>query len=303
VTSGTAAWFGSLTPSSNRRMPLRPSAWTCIGGLAIPLWATWPALSLETREIPPLECLTLVFFVSWLVLRFIEQPVVARDTRALSGQSWIPAVAFALGESGSAVFFLLATHYVAAAEANLILYLWPVMVVAFGAAFRIFHLRARHIAGIVVGFAATAILMGGSPLSLWYPGIGLALLGGLSWAVYCVFRLRWKGSTDRLLARGFGLSAVLCGATHLLFEPSVTPSTGAAAAAAVIGIVPSAFANLAWDEGFRRGDSHLLAVMAYATPLCSTLLLVVLGFQAPTSPLILSAGLIVLAGFLARASG
>jgi hypothetical protein len=40
-----------------------------------------------------------------------------------------------------------------------------------------------------------------------------------------------------------------------------------AAAAAVVGIVPKGFANLAWDHGFRRGDTKLLAVMAYAASL------------------------------------
>ena len=78
------------------------------------------------------------------------------------------------------------------------------------------------------------------------------------------------------------------------------PSMGALAAAAAVGIVPLALGNLAWDEGFRRGDSQLLAVMAYATPLCSALLLAALGMAALTLSLLAGAAVIVLAGLLSR---
>jgi drug/metabolite transporter (DMT)-like permease len=87
---------------------------------------------------------------------------------------------------------------------------------------------------------------------------------------------------------------------HLLLEPTVVPSAGGIAAAAAVGIVPLALGNLVWDEGFRRGDSQLLAVMAYATPLCSALLLAVLGLEPLTWTLGLGAFVIVAAGLLSR---
>ena len=131
--------------------------------------------------------------------------------------------------------------------------------------------------------------------------MGLAFLSGISWALYCVFRLRWRGPTGPLLARGFGISAALCAITHLLVEHSVIPTLGGAAAAVAIGLVPQAIANLAWDEGFRRGDSQLLAVMAYATPLCSALLLTTLGLEPFTWKLLIGALVIMTAGLLSRA--
>jgi hypothetical protein len=101
-----------------RRAP-SPLIWTCLGGLAIPLWATWPALSLKTAAVPPLGCLT--FGVAWLALSGLERT----EQPASGGASWIPVLMFAVGESGAAVLFLLATHHMAAAEANLITHLWP----------------------------------------------------------------------------------------------------------------------------------------------------------------------------------
>lgn len=78
------------------------------------------------------------------------------------------------------------------------------------------------------------------------------------------------------------------------------PSAGGVAAAAAVGIVPLAFGNLLWDEGFRRGDGQLLAVMAYGTPLCSALLLAMLGLESLTWTLGLGALVIVGAGVLSR---
>jgi drug/metabolite transporter (DMT)-like permease len=57
---------------------------------------------------------------------------------------------------------------------------------------------------------------------------------------------------------------------------------------------------VAWDEGFRKGDSQLLAVMAYATPLCSALLLTVLGLESLTWRLLIGAVAIVAAGVMSR---
>jgi drug/metabolite transporter (DMT)-like permease len=75
-----------------------------------------------------------------------------------------------------------------------------------------------------------------------------------------------------------------------MLEHSVMPGIGSAGAAVLVGIVPAAFANLAWDEAFRRGDSQLLAVAAYGTPLCSALLLSLLGLAPEITACVLQDG-------------
>ena len=37
--SGTAVWFGAVDRAYRIRRPLTPRVWTCVGALAIPLWA------------------------------------------------------------------------------------------------------------------------------------------------------------------------------------------------------------------------------------------------------------------------
>jgi drug/metabolite transporter (DMT)-like permease len=301
VTTNTAVFFGEMNRSARKRPPLSSGTWTLVGGLAIPLWATWPALSLRTRGIPTFECLAIIFVCAWVTLRLLQRPTNhAGVPTAIPSMSWVPALAFAVCESLAAALFLVSTHYITPAEANLITYLWPGMIVAFGALLGIFRLRLRHVVGIVTGFAGVSVITWGGPISLSYAGIGLAFLGGVSWAVYCVFRLYWKRSTGPFLALGCGLSALICAALSLVAETSVLPSIQSLAVAAVIGVVPTAVANLAWDEGFRKGDSHLLAIMAYGTPLCSTLLLILLGVESPSWRLFAGAIGIAIAGVLSR---
>jgi len=306
VNSSTALWFGASIPPSRSWRELSPRTWTCVGLIAIPLWATWPALALRALTMPAFECLTIAFAFGWLTLaRLAKAADRAEEMCAPSARhwaiAWAPASACALGLTGSNAFHIFATHYIPAAEANLISYLWPVEIIALGAVLKLFRLRLRHVIGLCLGFAGAIVLMGGGGFSLSFTGIGLALLSGISWAAYCVFRLIWKDPPARVLQRGCAISTLLCVALHFVLEPTVIPDLGALAASAAVGIVPLAVGNLMWDEGFRRGDSQLLAVMAYATPLCSALLLIALGLEALTRGLLVGAVLIVLAGFLSHA--
>ena len=345
----TSLRFGAFRAPTGERRPLSPRIWTCVGALAIPLWSTWPALALWSFEMPAFECLALAFAVGWLTLALVERP--GPHGRPAHGQqsrrSWLPSAACAIGLTGSNAFHILATHYIPAAEANLISYLWPVEIVAAGAVLGLFKLRARQIAGLGLGFAGVVVLMVGGKLSMSGTGVALALLSGLSWAAYCIFRLKWpsgpipreslarnasaheptahdlpargpsrpssagpEGSggdssanraSGNVLATGCAISTALCGGLHFALEPTVMPSLSAMGAAAAVGVVPLALGNYVWDEGFRRGDSQLLAVLAYATPLCSALLLGVLGLASFTWGLLLGGAIIVTAGVLSRA--
>lgn len=301
--TSTAVCFGELSPARTLKPHLSPLQWTALGALAIPLWAMWPSLALRTAAVPPLETLTLAFLcgsISFKALHVSAAEPAGHPGR--SWRSWIPGLVYAGALSGGDVCFLLALHRIAAAQANLLVYLWPVMIVVMGAAVGLFRLRARQILGLILGFSGAVILIWDGHISLAAGGIALALLSGALWAAYCVFRLLWKEPTGNLLARGCVISTVLCGVLHLLLEPTVVPDAGALAAIGIAGFVALGVGNFVWDLGFRRGDGHLLAVMAYATPLCSALLLTALGTALLTWNLLIGALVIVLAGMLSRSA-
>lgn len=290
---GPALRFGWLPPELADRERWPRSVWTGIGALAIPLWATWPALAIAASAIPPFELLAIAFTAGWLVLDRLEG-----GERRPPGI--VPALVCALGLLGANAFFILATASIPAAQANLISYLWPVMVVGLGGLLGLFRLGSRQLLAVGLGFAGAVVVIGGDIAGGSWLGVGLALLSGVAWAAWCVFRL-WQGAAARgVLAPGCGISAVLCIGLHLALERMVVPEPTALIATIGIGVAPLALANFTWDQGLRRGDGKLLAVMAYATPLVSALILITIGMAMPSIELLLGALMIVAAGMLSR---
>jgi len=301
--SGTAVLFAHTASAPALRRSFSPLQWTAIGGLAIPLWALWPALALRTVAVPPLQTLTLMFLcgsLSFSVLHALAGEGAEPAPPGLRG--WFPALVYAAVLAGGDLCFLLATHRLPAAQANLLVYLWPVMIAVMGAAVGLFRLRARQGAGLALGFTGAAILLWDGHLALSVSGVALALLSGALWAAYCVFRLLWKAPTGYLLARGCAIATLLCAVLHALLEPTVSPDLTALIASVISGTFALGLGNFVWDQGFRRGDSQLLAVMAYATPLCSALLLALPGAAMLTWNLLTGALVIVLAGLLSRSA-
>jgi drug/metabolite transporter (DMT)-like permease len=298
----TAVCFNELASARRRKRNLSPFQWTCLGALAIPLWAMWPSLALRTAPVPPLETLTLAFACGWISFSALQVHAGAQDGKATAGslQAWIPALVYAVALSGGDLCFLLALHRIPAAQANLFCYLWPVMLVVIGATVGAFSLGLRQLAGLALGFSGAVILIWDGHVVLSGSGIALALLSGALWAAYCVFRLIWKGPAGNLLARGCGISTLLCAALHLLLEPTVLPGAISLVAIAIAGFMALGLGTFLWDLGFRHGDGHLLAVMAYATPLCSALLLAAFSNALLTWNLLLGAVVIVSAGMLSR---
>jgi drug/metabolite transporter (DMT)-like permease len=205
----------------------------------------------------------------------------------------------AVGLLLSDVLFIMALRHIPAAEANLILYLWPVIVVLLAAALGLAALRRHHIGGVAIGLAGAALVIGGGGGDLSWMGAGLAAGGGLAWALFVVFRL-WQGeNAPDALSWGLALSAAIAFAIHLLLEGWVTPTPQALMGTALVGVVPLGLGNLAWDHGVRKGNRLLLATLAYATPLVSALFLIAGGLATPTWGLLGGAALIVTAGVIA----
>ena len=212
--------------------------------------------------------------------------------------NWFQAGMVAVGLLVSDIFFVEALYYIPAAQANLILYLWPLMVVLLGALLGLLALRGRDLVSVAIAMCGAALVIAPGMNEFSWVGIGLAAAGGLAWAIFCVFRL-WQGPDAPIaLASGFALSAAISLLLHLGTETTVNPPPMALLSAVLVGAVPLALGNLAWDHGIRRGNRVLLAVLAYATPLVGALLLIAFGFADATAGLLFGGVLIVAGGVI-----
>ena len=97
----------------------------------------------------------------------------------------------------------------------------------------------------------------------------------------------------------FGLvSGVLSLACHALLEPAVALSARDLALIAVMGLGPLGAAFFLWDAALKRGDARHLGLLSFLTPLLSTLMLLAVRGERPSSAVALAAAMIIGAAVL-----
>ena len=271
----------------------RPQA-TATGFVAVLLWALLALFTVGSAPTPPLLLNTLCFGIGGVV-----GLIWAWRTGGLGQLHAVPPKVYAFGALGLFAYHLLyfsALRLAPAAEAGLIAYLWPLLIVVFSGLLPSETLRTGHVIGAVLGFAGAALIItdGGAGLSGQYlAGYLLALLAAFTWAGYSVLS-RLVGTAPTASVAIFCLAtSALSLPLHLMFEDTVLPTTALGwASIAGLGLGPVGFAFYVWDIGCKRGDIQLLGTSSYAAPLLSTLVLILAGIAAPSMTLLWAALLI-----------
>ena len=256
---------------------------------AIALWSSVAALGVTLRHVPP-------FLLTGLALVIGSVPAwpLVRQWRVR------PAV-LVLGVYGLFGFhFLLfvALRIAPPVEANLVNYLWPLLIVVLAPAILPgTPLRARHVVGAVMGFAGAAIAILGAGnaagTQAWSWGYLPALGSAFIWSTYSLMTKR-LGAFPTAAIGLFGLvSGLLSLACHALLEPAVDLSLRDLALVALMGLGPLGAAFFLWDAALKRGDARQIGVLSYLTPLASTALLLAVAGRAPGWNIALATLLIV----------
>lgn len=278
---------------------------TAIGFVAVLLWALLALFTVGSAPTPPLLLNTLCFACGGTL-----GMIWAASNGTLPALRKVPIKVYAfgtLGLFGYHVLYFSALRLAPAAEAGLIAYLWPLLIVVFSGLLPGEKLRWGHVLGAVVGFSGAGLIImgGGGGLSAEYTaGYALAFLCALTWSGYSVLS-RLVGDAPTATVGVFCLAtAALSLPLHLIFEETVLPQTAIGwASVAGLGLGPVGLAFFVWDIGVKQGDIQLLGTSSYAAPLLSTLVLVLFGVAAPSLTLLWAAVLITGgAAIAARAS-
>jgi len=272
---------------------------TLIGFLAILLWSALALLTAASGEVPPFELAALTFAIGGALGLGVAA---GRGRLGAVIQPWPVWLVGVGGLFGYHALYFAALRRAPPAEASLIAYLWPLLIVLFSALLPGERLGARHIAGAALGLAgAVALFVGKADGALFagaarpaLVGYGLALCCAFVWSAYSLASRRLKATPNEAVA-GFCLAtAALAALCHLAFETTVVPTgVGPWLAIVGLGLGPVGLAFYVWDYGVKNGDIRLLGVAAYAAPALSTLILVLAGFAPATPSLALACGLIV----------
>lgn len=267
---------------------------TLIGFVAVLLWALLALFTVGSAPTPPFLLNSICFGIGGtLGLMWCAA------TGQLERLKSVPVRVYVFGTLGlfgyHALYFS-ALRLAPAAEAGLIAYLWPLLIVVFSGLLPGETLRAGHLLGAMVGFAGAGLIIlgGGSGFAAAHaPGYALALLCALTWSGYSVFS-RKIGDAPTASVAVFCLGAALLSLPlHVLLERTILPSTTWGWLSILgLGLGPVGLAFFVWDIGVKQGDIQLLGTSSYAAPLLSTLALVGAGVTAPSMTLFWAALLI-----------
>ena len=279
----------------------RPHA-TLIGLSAILMWSLLAALTVATGRIPAFQLAAMTFAVGGAVgaLTWIWRPGAIGALRQ-SPLAWLVGVG---GLFGYHALYFLALRLAPPAEAGLLNYLWPLLIVLMSAALPGERLAWHHLVGAGLGLAGTMLLLAhGGALAVSArdaPGLAAAFSAAFVWAGYSVMSRKLSAVPTDAVAGFCLVTAALATLCHLAFESTAWPQTPLQwACVAALGVGPVGAAFYAWDVGMKRGDIRLIGVLSYATPLLSTGFLIAAGFAAATPTLALAALLIAGGGLLA----
>lgn len=281
---------------------MKSSTATLIGLVAILLWSLLAALTVATGRVPPFQLLAMTFVIGGSVgaATWVTRPHAAQALRQ-SPLAWLVGTG---GLFGYHALYFFALRFAPPAEAGLLNYLWPLLIVLLSSLLPGMRLAAHHVLGAALGFAGTTLLFlgnTGTPFErAFIPGFIAAFVAAFVWAGYSVMSRRLAAVPSDAVA-GFCLaSALLAALVHLLVETTVWPQTSAQwLAVAALGVGPVGLAFYAWDIGMKRGDIRVLGAASYATPLLSTLFLILAGIAQPTATLALAALMIAGGGLIA----
>jgi drug/metabolite transporter (DMT)-like permease len=277
---------------------------TAIGFTAVLMWALLALLTVGTNPVPPLQLNAMCFGIGGTVgLVWIAVTKSWGDLKTVS----LSVYSFGtLGLFGFHYLYFSALRAAPPAEAGLIAYLWPLLIVLFSGLLPGERLRPLHVVGALVSFSGAGLIIaqGAHFSSDSIFGYGLALICAFTFAGYSVVS-RTLGQTPTASVTVFCLAtAVLSLIAHVFFETTVWPETQAGFwSILALGLGPVGAAFFVWDIGVKRGNIQLLGTASYAAPLLSTLVLVFAGVAQARASLVISALLITVgAGLAAFAS-
>ena len=275
---------------------------TGLGFLAVLMWALLALLTARSGAVPPFQLAAMTFAIATL-LGLVAMPIrgarleVFRQRPAV----WLVGVA---GLFGYHALYFAALRNAPTAQASLIAYLWPLLIVLGSASLPGERLRWFHAAGALLGLIGAALIVtGGGALafsSAYALGYALAGLCALFWSGYSLLSRRFADVPSDVVTGFCAATAILAVIAHLGLETTMWPATtGQWLAILGLGLLPVGGAFYVWDYGVKHGDIQVIGAASYAAPLLSTLVLVAAGEAPLTGTLILAAVLITLGACLA----
>ncbi|MDB5484776.1 MAG: EamA family transporter, partial [Tardiphaga sp.] len=212
-----------------------------IGLTAILMWSLLSVMTVATGAIPPFQLMAMTFAIGALAA-FASFPFRPAACRALiqSPLAWLVGVG---GLFGYHALYFLALRLAPPAEAGLLNYLWPLLIVLFSSLLPGEQLKRHHVVGALLGLVGTVVLLAGNidlmATRTQVAGFAAALAAAFVWASYSVMSRRLKAVPTDAVAGFCAVTAVLAALMHGAIEVTAWPATTTAWIAVIaLGVGP-----------------------------------------------------------------
>ncbi len=271
-----------------------PASATFLAFVTITLWSFLALLAARLGDVPPFLLVGVALSVCGLV-----SSVRLKDWRV----PWRTFVVGVGGIFGYHFLYFSAFQFAPAVEANLINYLWPLLIVLLAPLYLPgYPLQRHHLWGAGLGLLGAGLIVTGGQLALdldHLAGYLLAAGAALAWSSYSLLSKR----VPPFPTAAVGVFCLFSGAASLaIFAFSTDPwavvsglKTRDWVNLVLLGAGPMGAAFFTWDAALKRGDPRVIGSLAYLTPLTSTLVLVAVG-RRPLTWITAAAMVLIVAG-------
>jgi drug/metabolite transporter (DMT)-like permease len=260
---------------------------------AILLWAALASLATLLSEIPPF----LLTGIGLLIGAVVSLPSLRNGMKPWK----VPVKTLLIGIYGLFGYHLmlfLALQTAPAVEANLVNYLWPLLIVLLSPLFtKSLKLNFRYVLAAFSGFAGAVLAItynsSGFASSSIEIGYLFALAAALIWATYSLATTKVSSFPTSAIGLFALVSGLLAIGAHFLFETAVTISATDWVLLVLLGVGPLGGAFYLWDAALKIGDPRRIGLLAFLTPLLSTVLLVLVSGESLAWQLLIATALIL----------
>jgi len=241
---------------------------------AVVMWASLASFGINLVHIPPFFTLAVAFLIGSIPC-WLNPKAMFPDLKTF--------VVGSLGYFGYHFFLFMAFRFAPAIEANLINYMWPILLVMISPIFfKDAKLKWYHFLGAFLALIGCYVLVMGKGAELdfnYIKGYLLASGAAILWPLYTIFKMKSRPTSIHAIGGFCFGSSILCFATHLMIERSVGLQGTDFLNLIIMGLGPVGLAFYAWDMASKLGDTRVMGAISYLTPVLSTLGLILFAGQ------------------------
>ncbi len=170
------------------------------------------------------------------------------------------------------VFLYLGTARMAASQAFIINYLWPIMSVVFACIILKEKLTIRKCIAIILSFLGVLTVAGNELLNFNFEtlaGAGLCVLAAVSYGIFTALNQKWSYDEQNSMMLSFFATFILSAIINLFVGGEIKPDALQLLGLAWNGIFVMGIATVTWALALRLGGTARISNLAYVTPFIS----------------------------------